>query len=90
MEVPADVPSDGRYEISIRYASGEPRPARLYLNGGQASGAVCTATTGGWGWNDQRWSGAGTFALHAGANRIGIARDGPLPALSVIRIVEVE
>jgi hypothetical protein len=43
-----DLPSDGSYQITVLYASTEPRPLHFFVNGLDVK-EVCGLATGGWG-----------------------------------------
>jgi hypothetical protein len=81
------LPADGRYEVAVRCAGEDSRPLLLVWNDRPASQGACGVPTGGWTQAFQKWSPAGQFDLRAGAHRIRLARDGPFPAVSAIRLI---
>jgi hypothetical protein len=87
-EYVVQLPADGDYDLAVRYASGEPRPVRLFLNGVPVAD-ICRATTGGWSLAEQRWVWAGVYRMRAGAGRIGLASPGEFPNITMLRLVRV-
>ena len=88
-EYAVDLPSAGTYQMAVLYASGEPRPVHFFVNG-QDVKEVCQLATGGWGPSDRSWSSAGVFQLSGGANRIGLASQGPFPPIFMLRVFRLE
>ena len=88
-EYAVDLPSAGTYQIAILYASAEPRPVHFFVNGLDVK-ETCSLPTGGWGPSNRAWSSAGVFRLAGGANRIGLASQGPFPPISMLRIFRME
>jgi len=78
-------PSAGVYRLEIEYASAEPRPVRLILNGALASATALSGITGCWTPNCQQWTEVGDFNLHAGLNTLLIERNAPIPHIRAIR-----
>ncbi len=83
------VPSAGRYDVLIRYASGEPRPVRLLLNGNAVSADACSDETGGFDPLHQLWQKAGSFEFSAGANLLRFETSGPFPHIDKFAITAV-
>ena len=88
-EYAIDLPSAGTYQIAVLYASAEPRPVHFFVNGLDVK-EVCGLPTGGWSPSNRAWSSAGVFRLSSGANRIGLASQGPFPPISMLRIFRME
>jgi hypothetical protein len=88
-EYAIDLPSAGTYQIAVLYASAEPRPVHFFVNGLDVK-EVCGLPTGGWNPPNRAWSSAGVFRLSGGANRIGLASQGPFPPISMLRIFHME
>jgi cytochrome c553 len=83
-----DLPTEGRYQVEIRYAAEEARPVRLLVNGKAVKTDAAGGATGSWMPDGQRWEAQGVYKFLAGANRIKIERkDGPLPHISRLLIV---
>ena len=87
-EYSVDVPSAGRYEIAVRYASERSWPVRLLLNGRDVA-EVCGQPTGGWYHQNSAWSPAGPFHPEAGPNKIALLSNGPVPPITMLRVVRV-
>jgi hypothetical protein len=88
-EYAVDLPAAGTYQIAVLYASAEPRPVHFFVNGLDVK-EVCGLPTGGWSPSNRAWSSAGVFRLSSGANRIGLASQGPFPPISMLRIFRME
>ena len=88
VEYVVNVPEDGDYRLTILYASGEPRPVQLSINGIDAT-EVCSLPTGGWSLANRGWALAGVFRLNVGPNRIALSRTGPFPHISMLRLVRL-
>ncbi len=75
------VPANGKpaAQIDIRYASGDKRPCRLYINGILVSSDVASGITGGFYPDSQKWECAGVYNLKPGLNRIRIERESYFP-----------
>ena len=85
-EYVVNTPEYGDYQLTILYASGEPRPVRLSINGIDAK-EVCGLPTGGWSITNRGWILAGVFRLNGGLNRIVLTRNGPFPYISMLRLI---
>ncbi|HEY2678067.1 MAG TPA: hypothetical protein VGI65_13940 [Steroidobacteraceae bacterium] len=81
-----DLPAAGTYHLSIRYASPDSRPVRLFLNGNEVN-QTCALPTGGASAGYQTWSTAGVFRLPGGRVRVGLFSAGEFPNLSMLRFV---
>ena len=82
------IPRDGVYEISILYASGEPRPLRFLVDGREVLHSVCAESTGGWRFPNQRWAVIGSFRLSGGSRDLTLLSDnGKFPVMRMIRVV---
>jgi hypothetical protein len=78
-----NLPSDGAYEIGVRYASGQSLPVHLLVNR-QDVKQMCDAPTRSW--HDHQWDSAGPFKLRRGPNLIGVASNGTVPPISMLRV----
>jgi hypothetical protein len=81
------IPSDGDYQISLLYASDEPRPLRVYLDGREVVHSVCAEPTGGWLETNQKWAVIGPFRLREGSRDFALVSDGKFPVMRTIRVV---
>lgn len=84
-----DLPTNGIYEIAIRYAAAEPRPVYILVNGYDLK-EVCGTPTGGWLHNNQAWALVGLFKLNGGTNNISLLGYGPFPPISMLRVIRIE
>jgi hypothetical protein len=71
-----DLPSEGFYQIELRYAAEESRPVTLKTNGKVVRKETAARVTGSWNEDGQRWEVIGAFSLPAGKNVIRIERNG--------------
>ncbi len=73
------VPQAGEYQLELRYASNEPRPVEIVINGVTVETVAAGAITGGFTADAQRWFTQGRYLLKAGTNTLAFRRDGPMP-----------
>ena len=83
------VPADGDYDLAIRYASPEPRPVLLNLNGKDV-GYVCAIATGGAQGHFQRWVAGGRHRLPRGDVRLRLSANQAFPHLTMLRLVKAD
>jgi len=84
-----NVPDDGAYELALRYASAQPRPVVVSING-QPVGSACGIATGGDSALHQRWGLAGRLRLRRGPLEIALSSNQPFPVLSFLRLVRLD
>jgi hypothetical protein len=65
-------PEAGTYSIYLRYATSEPLPIELRLNGKTVREAEAVAATGGWSAEHFRWEKLGSFNLNEGSNDLRV------------------
>ena len=87
-EYAIDLPAEGTYHLSIRYASPDSRPVRLFLNSTEVKQA-CAQPTGGSTAQFQKWSPVGLFHLPGGRLRVALWSTGEFPYISSLRFVRV-
>lgn len=78
-EYELDVPEAGPYQLDLRYASGDPRPITLQINGTVVSTNAAGHVTGGFFPKNQQWFAEGVYALRAGKNLIRFERASYFP-----------
>jgi hypothetical protein len=78
--------SQGDYDLYIRYASEEPRPMTVTLNGHVVTTAACSQATGGYDPSRQLWQKAGSLQLVAGSNRLRLSRNNVFPHIDKIAL----
>jgi hypothetical protein len=81
-----EVPLEGEYELTIRYASAEPRPVLLSIDG-RPVGYACTVATGGSSAVFQHWRFGGRYPLGRGPHTLELASQSPFPAIHALRLV---
>jgi hypothetical protein len=82
-----DVPKAGKYQVELRYASGELRPVKLLLNNNVIRESTAGADTGGFNPDKQRWEPQGVFDFKAGKNVLRIERNESIPHFDKLLIV---
>jgi hypothetical protein len=85
-----DFPEEGRYEISLLYASPDQRPLRLLVNGAQVLQGLCAAPTGGPFLSNERWCKLAVFRAHAETSTFTLVSDGKFPIVRMVRLVRVD
>ena len=88
-EYAIDLPAAGTYHASIRYASPDSRPLRLFLNGVEVN-QVCNVPTGGALARYQTWFTAGVFRLPRGRLHVRLLSARDFPYVSMLRFVRVD
>ncbi|MBX3112700.1 MAG: DUF1549 domain-containing protein [Fimbriimonadaceae bacterium] len=86
-EYSVTVPTAGPYQLDVRYASGDPRPVRVLVNGGLALSSAAGQVTGGFYPAQQRWSAEGVVVLRAGSNTVQFERDSYFPHIDKFLLV---
>ena len=84
-EIP--IPTDGRYSLALRYASGESRPMKLLLQGQVQKEKAASEVSGGFHPQHQRWHLESSVDLKAGTTRLRMERSGPVPHLDAIALL---
>jgi hypothetical protein len=83
-------PSGGRYRFEVEYASGDPRPVRVLVNGDVERESALNAPTCGFYPNCQRWADIGVVDLNPGDNVIRMDRRSYFPHLRTLRFTPVQ
>jgi hypothetical protein len=84
-----DLPEEGTYHLSIRYASSDSRPVHLFLNNTEVNQA-CAQPSGGSSAQFQKWSPVGLFHLPGGRLRVALWSNADFPYLTSFRFVRVK
>jgi len=69
----------GSYQLDLRYASGDPRPIRVYANGSLVLSNAAGKVSGGFYPQHQKWFSEGIIELQAGKNLIKFERESYFP-----------
>ena len=85
-EYKVTLPAGGEQEIWLRYASAEPRPVALSLNGKPVNRSACPEATGGFHPAEQNWCKAGRFPMQQGVNTIRLDTTGPFPHIEKLAV----
>ncbi|MCX6368656.1 MAG: DUF1549 domain-containing protein [Armatimonadetes bacterium] len=86
-EYEVSVPTAGPYQLDLRYASGDPRACRIYVNGALVASSAAGKVTGGFYPQHQKWFAEGVFALKAGTNTIKLERDSYFPHIDKLLLI---
>ncbi len=78
-EYSVNVAASGSYQLDIRYASGESRAIRVYVNGELALASAANQSTGGFYPQHQKWFAEGIVVLKQGTNKVRFERDNYFP-----------
>ena len=78
-EYEVNIPEAAPYQLDLRYASGDPRPILIYVNGVVVSSKAAGQVTGGFYPDKQRWFAEGVFPLREGKNTIRFERGSYFP-----------
>ena len=87
VEYDVDIPSANTYQLDLRYASGDARPVRIYVNGELVTANAAGNVTGGFYPDAQRWFGEGLFAFKAGKNTVVLERDSYFPHIDKVLLL---
>ncbi|MFC1705464.1 glycosyltransferase family 39 protein [Planctomycetota bacterium] len=90
LEFDFTVEGDGIYRIVARYASEEPRPCRLFLDGKLIGDRGLGATTGGWTDGDVKTFEEASVPLSAGKHRLRVENDRCIPHIGGLAVVRQE
>ncbi len=87
VEYDVTAPHAGTYQLDLRYASGDPRPIRVIINGEMVLSNAAGEVTGGFYPQHQKWFAEGIVELKAGVNRLRFERDSYFPHLDKFLLV---
>lgn len=82
-----DVQQSGSFQLELKYAAGESRPVKLFLNGRLLTDEAAAGVTGGFGDSDAKWMPEGVIALRAGKNVLRLERPGGTPHFDKVGLV---
>lgn len=85
-EYDVEISTDGTYQILVRYAAAEARPAQLWIDGWLVRSDLAGEATGSWQPDAQRWQPAATAQLSAGRHTLRFLRHGPFPHFDKLAI----
>jgi mono/diheme cytochrome c family protein len=86
-EYTVNVGASGSYQLDLRYASGESRPIRVYVNDELALVSAASQSTGGFYPQHQKWFAEGVVVLRQGSNRVRFERDTYFPHIDRFLLV---
>ena len=78
-EYDVSVGRGGPYQLDLRYASGEDRGIRVYVNGQLAMSNAASQVTGGFYPQHQKWFAEGIVVLNQGSNKLKLERENYFP-----------
>lgn len=82
------VPTEGAYQLELRYAAQDSRPIRLKLNDQTIAENAATGMTGSWNPDGQKWEAQGIFKFVAGKNVLRLESKGDIPHFDKLLVVE--
>lgn len=74
-----EAPQAGPFQLDLRYASGEPRSVRVYVNDELVLPKAADGNSGGFYPQHQKWFAEGVVQLRQGKNRLTLERDSYFP-----------
>ena len=83
-EYNVQIPHQNTYQLDIRYASGENRSIRVYVNNQLALSSAADQISGGFYPQHQKWFAEGIILLRQGTNRIRFERESYFPHIDQI------
>ncbi|MHB8899085.1 MAG: SUMF1/EgtB/PvdO family nonheme iron enzyme [Thermoguttaceae bacterium] len=86
LEYDLDLPVDGSYKVSFRYAAAGSRPVDFYLDE-EHLGDCCGGTTGSWNTSSARWEDSFQLYIAPGKHTLRLERSGAFPHVMAIRLV---
>ncbi|MFT4555514.1 MAG: hypothetical protein ACI92S_000846 [Planctomycetaceae bacterium] len=86
-EYDIEVARAGAYQLELKYAAGDSRPVKLYLNGRLLTEEAAAGVTGGFGDGDAKWMVEGVVALKEGKNILRLERPGGTPHFDMVGLV---
>ncbi len=86
-EYDVEIPEAGAYQLDLRYASGDPRAIRIYVNDALVTANAAGRVTGGFYPGDQKWFAEGIFAFRFGKNVIRFERDSYFPHIDKLLLI---
>ena len=86
-EYEVSVGRGGPYQLDLRYASGEDRGIRIYVNGQLALLTAANQVTGGFYPQHQKWLSEGIVLLNQGTNKIKFERESYFPHIDRFLLV---
>lgn len=84
------VPEDGRYQLDIRYASGDMRSLQVYIDGRIAIQEAASEVTGGFYPQHQKWSAEGVIQLTKGSHTLRFERANYFPHIDQWRLTPTD
>jgi hypothetical protein len=81
-----NVPADGRYQFDLRYAAGDMRSLRVYIDGKLAIADAANQITGGFYPQHQKWAAEGVIELKSGNHTLKLERDSYFPHIDQWRL----
>jgi cytochrome c553 len=86
-EYTIQIKNAGPYQLDLRYASGESRSIRIYVNGQLTLPSAASKDTGGFYPPNQQWIAEGIVLLQEGVNKIRFERDSYFPHIDRLALI---
>ena len=89
VEYDVDVPRQGTYKLSLRYAAASSRPGRVLIDGSVAIKDAISGVTGGWMPSNQRWHAEGLLPLPSGRRILRLESEPMMSHLDKLKLIPV-
>ena len=88
-EYDIDIPRQGTYQLSLRYAAASSRPGRVLIDGSVELKDAISQVTGGWMPSDQSWHAEGLLHLQMGKQILRLESEPMMSHLDKIKLIPV-
>jgi hypothetical protein len=89
-EYDIELDAAGRYQLDLRYTSGDPRQVRLLINGEVVKPEAATQVTGSFAEKDVTWFAEGIFDLPRGPSTVRIEGVGAIPHIDKLALIPTD
>ena len=88
-EYDIDIPRQGTYQLSLRYAAASSRPGRVLIDGSVELKDAISQVTGGWMPSDQSWHAEGLLHLQMGKQILRLESEPMMSHLDKLKLIPV-
>ena len=89
VEYDIDIPRQGTYQLSLRYAAASSRPGRVLIDGSVELKDAISQVTGGWMPSDQSWHAEGLLHLQMGKQILRLESEPMMSHLDKLKLIPV-
>ncbi len=90
VEYDIDIPRQGTYQLSLRYAAASSRPGRVLIDGSVELKDAISQVTGGWMPSDQSWHAEGLLLLQMGKQILRLESEPMMSHLDKLKLIPVQ